>query len=96
MKRRDPQSITEIIDEAVRASNMAQNFDCQRAASLWPEVAGAEINRQTVRRYVEGTVLHIYIYSAPLKEELAFHRERLVALLNEAVGRPALTDIRFH
>lgn len=96
MKRRDPQSIEAIIEEAVRASNMSQNFDTQRASSLWPEVVGSEINRQTVRRYVDGTVLHVYIYSAPLKADLAFHRQRLVQLLNEAVGREAITDIRFH
>ena len=96
MKRSDPQSVEQIIREAILASNLSADFDAHRASSMWPEIVGPDISRQTVRRYVDGTVLHVYIYSAPLKDELSFHRERLVALLNEAVGREALTDIRFH
>lgn len=96
MRRRDPQSIDQIIKEAVQASEASDNFYLQRASSLWPEIVGAEINRQTTRRYVEGTVLHVYIASGPLKEDLSYHRTRLVELLNEAVGRQALTDLKLH
>lgn len=96
MKRREPQSIDQIIAEAVRAGNMADNFDLQRASSLWPEIVGPEINRQTMRRYIDGTTLHVYILSSPLREELSYHRKRLLELLNGVIGREALTDIRFH
>lgn len=96
MKRRDPQTIGRIIADAVQAGNMSDNFDLQRASSLWPEIVGPEINRRTMRRYVDGTTLHVYIISAPLRQELSYHRTRLVELLNAAVGRDVLTDIRFH
>ncbi len=96
MKRRDPQAIGKIIMDAVQAGNMADNFDLQRASSMWSEIVGPEINRQTMRRYIDGTTLHVYILSSPLREELSYHRSRLVELLNGAVGRDVLSDIRFH
>lgn len=74
------------------ADTMAQH----RACYIWPEIVGPGVNRYTLRRYVEGSVLHVHITSAPLKNELSFHRQRLVELINQAVGSQALTDIVIH
>lgn len=96
MKRRDPQSIEQIIREAIREGELADNFDTQRASAMWGDIVGPDIAARTMRRYVDGSELHVWLSSAPLKNELQFHRRRLVELLNEAVGRQALTDIHFH
>ncbi len=96
MKRSEPLSVQEIIRMAVEAGNMTDNFDRQRANALWNDVVGPEIARRTIRRRVEGTVLHVYLSSAPLKNELQYRREMLLRLLNEAVGTQALTDIQIH
>lgn len=96
MKRSEPQSIEQILRQAIAASNLSENFDRQRASALWAETVGPEIASRTTRRYVDGSVLHVFISSAALKNELMFHRSRLVRLLNEAVGAEALTDICIH
>ena len=40
--------------------------------------------------------MHVYISSASLKNELSYHRNRLVQLLNEAVGADVITSIELH
>ncbi len=97
MKRTDPKSVNQIIDEYLSHEGLTSTVDEQRAAYLWPEVVGHVINRYTTRRYVgRDGVLHVYISSAPLKQELAFCRERLVADINSIIGRPVITDIAIH
>lgn len=96
MKRTEPQLLNDIIKEYLRADGMEQRHNEQRAAYLWSEIVGPGVNRYTTRRFVNHGVLHVYISSASLKNELSFHRTRLIDALNRAVGSNAITDIVFH
>lgn len=96
MKRTEPQTIGEILRSAIAASNLSDNFSRQRAAAAWPDIVGPEIARLTMRRRLEGSELHVYVSSAPLKNELSFNRARLLDLLNEAAGSRALTALHIH
>ena len=68
----------------------------QKACFLWPEIVGPGVNRYTTRRYVERGVMHVYITSAVLKNELSYIRTRLVEQINRAVGSDVITSIIFH
>lgn len=97
MKRTEAESVRQIIDRVVAQAGLSQTMATQRACYLWPEVVGPGINRYTLRRYVEGTVLHVVITSAPLRNELSFMRSSLLRNLNAAAcDDNALTDIIFH
>ena len=96
MKRSDPVSIKELIDRVLDADNVRDAARAQQLCYLWPEIVGPGINRYTTRRYVADGVLHVYLSSAPLKNELQFHRSHLVEQLNRAVGVDVITDIHIH
>ncbi|MCM1110042.1 MAG: DUF721 domain-containing protein [Clostridium sp.] len=96
MEKREPKRLEQIIREAIADGEMNDNFDAQRASAMWPDIVGRDIASRTTRRYVDGTVLHVFISSAPLKNELGYYRRRLVELLNQSVGRPVLTDLVIH
>ena len=66
MKRTDPKSVNQIIDEYLSHEGLTATVDEQRAAYLWPEVVGHVINRYTTRRYVDkGCVACIHFVGAP-------------------------------
>lgn len=96
MKQTDPLSIREIIDKVLDQEEIRSTALNQRACYLWPEIVGAGINRYTTRRYVSMGVMHVFISSAPLKNELMFHRGRLVEQINKAVGTNVITEIVIH
>lgn len=96
MKRTYPRHIAAIIDEAMKRSGLTEGLNAQRAAAAWVDVVGPAINRYTLRRYVDRGVLHVYLTSAPLKNELSFSRTALVAAINRAVGADVITDIAIH
>ena len=96
MKRRDPESVSEIIGRVVAQAGLTETMACQRACYLWPEVVGPGINRYTSRRYVDGSVLHVFINSAPLRNELTFMRSNIIANLNKIIGSDAITDLIIH
>ena len=96
MKRTYPKHIAAVIEETMAQAGLTESFNEQRAAAAWGEIVGPAINRYTIRRYVDRGVLHVFLSSAPLKNELSFSRERLIDELNKYVGANAITDIRFH
>lgn len=96
MKRTEPKLLVDIIREAMNRDGIENSVDENRAAYLWAEVVGPGVNRYTTRRYVEKGIMHVYITSAVLKNELSFNRRSLVEAINRAVGRNIITDIRFH
>lgn len=96
MKRTEPKSIGQIIRESIEQAGMTETVAEQRACYLWAEVVGPVINRYTFKRYVERGVMHVYLTSAALKNELSFNRSSLVKRINQAVGSDAITSIIFH
>lgn len=96
MKRTDPRLIADIINESMAQAGLTDTYEAYRISALWPEVVGPGINRYTMRRYVEGHTMHVYITSAALKNELSFCRQQLVDALNRAAGRQTIDTIIIH
>ncbi len=96
MKRTDPISIKQLIDKVMLESDTRDAMMQQRASYLWTEVVGAGVNRFTFRRYVENGVLHVYITSASLKNDLGFLRQNILKEINGRLGAEVLSDIVIH
>lgn len=96
MKKTQPMPIGAIVDRLLAENGVTDLYAEQRLCYLWPEIVGQGINRLTTRRFVERGVLHVYLTSAVLKNELMFQREALVKALNGAVGSEVIHDIKFH
>lgn len=96
MKRTYPKHIAAIIDEAMDRVGLTDSLNEQRAAAAWVDVVGPSINRYTTRRYVDHGVMHVYMTSAPLKNELGFVRGRLIEAINRQVGVETVKEIVFH
>ncbi len=98
MKRTDPQQIGEIIQEVFERAGQKDNADRYRALVNWGNIVGGGINSMTTRRYVTGQgVMHVYITSASVKQDLMFQRHRLVEELNKYAGVPdAITELVIH
>ena len=98
MKKIEPQQIGEIINEAFRYAGQTENVERHRALINWVNVVGSGVNQLTTRRYVtDAGVMHVYITSAAVKNDLMFMRSQLLDALNSYAGSPdAITDIVIH
>ncbi len=96
MKRTEPISIKQLIDKVMLESDTREAMMQQRASYLWTEVVGAGVNRFTFRRYVDKGVLHVYITSASLKNDLGFLRQNILKEINIRLGAEVLSDIVIH
>lgn len=96
MKHTEPKSFAQIYAEAIDKVGLTDTFAQQQASYLWSEIVGPGVNRFTTRRYIVDGVLHVFINSAPLKNELMFHRSAIIRDINNRIGQEALKEIVFH
>lgn len=96
MKRTEPISIKQLIDKVMLEGDSRDTMLQQRASFLWTEVVGPAVNRYTFRRYVENGVLHVYITSASLKNDLSFLRHNIIKEINGRLGAEVLHDVVIH
>lgn len=98
MKRRNAESIGEIIAGFMQQEHADELSRQLRASSMWPQVVGQGVNRYTSRRWVKDGILHVNIVSAALKNELIMSRTAILHAINDLVpgDSPALKDIIIH
>ena len=97
MKRTEPQLIGDIIAEVMSQAGLSDVMARQRACHLWSELVGPGVTRYTSRRFVtDDGILHVYITSAPLAQEISMSRSMLVEELNRRVGCEAIKDIKIN
>ena len=98
MNKIEPQQVGDIIQEVFERAGQKDNADRYRALVNWGNIVGSGVNRLTTRRYVtEQGVMHVYISSASVKQELMFRREQLVRELNVYAGAlDAIKELVIH
>lgn len=96
MKKTRPEQIGELVDRLLNEYGIADKAKAHKASMLWQQIVGEAINRYTTRRKVDGTVLHVWIMSAALKNELLFKRAEICRAINNELGEQYLTEIQLH
>lgn len=96
MKPSKPEQIGSLIDRLMKEYKLDKPAFSHKACRLWEQIVGEGVNRFTTRRKVDGSILHVWISSAPLKNELMFRRQDLLMAINYELGKDFLTEIRIH
>jgi predicted nucleic acid-binding Zn ribbon protein len=58
----------------------------------WAELMGPAIARHTRRLRIDNKILKIEVDNAPLRQQLAMSRNRIIKLVNDKVGRNLIVD----
>ena len=60
----------------------------------WSEIVGSLIAQNTKKLQLKGSVLKIYVESAPLKNELIFHRSIILEKINTFFNKQVVNEIQ--
>ena len=96
MKRYEPQSIGDLMRQAVEETLSAPKFDELNAIHAWPKVIGADLASKTGRPYMKNGLMTIRVPAAPLRQELNMMRSRIAAAINAEVGKETVRELRFY
>lgn len=95
MRKREAQSLSEILGESLRNLQIDGKIHETRVLDAWSEVVGPIISAHTINKYVSRRVLYVQMDTPIIRNELQMMRQSLVEKLNRASGAETIKDITF-
>ncbi len=59
----------------------------------WSRIMGDTIAKHTTGLYLKGSELYVYFNSSVVRNEVIYHKDKAIALINEAMGYEAVSDL---
>ena len=95
MKRYEPESLGDLLRQAIEDSLTAPKLDEIESINAWPRVIGADLARRASKPYMKNGVMTIRIQAAPLRHELNMMRSAIAAAINRETGKDTVKELRF-
>ena len=96
MKRHpNEQTLKEAIGDLLKEFNLEDKLNRSKLTGSWEKVMGLSVAHRTKEIYVGKKTLYVKLTSAPLREELFYHKDKIIQALNEEVGAEVINDIVF-
>ncbi|MCF4101365.1 DUF721 domain-containing protein [Gillisia sp. M10.2A] len=95
MKKRNNENmkLSDALQDFVSKNKLQKGLDKVNARDVWNEQMGPAIEKYTSAIKLDGTTLYVQLSSSVLREELSYGKEKIVTLLNEALGKELITKL---
>ena len=95
MRRYEPESIGDILRQAIEESHNSNRYAELEAINSWPRVVGGSIASKTLRPTVKNGVMTVKVPAAPLRQELNMMRSTIAEAINRHVGKDIIKELKF-
>lgn len=96
MKRQhDSKAIGSILKEMIEGKPLEKGIDSVRIREVWKQQMGESVLAYTNEIILKNSTLYIKLSSAVLREELSYGKEKIIALLNEALQKEVVKKVVF-
>lgn len=85
--------MSEVLKEFVETNNLQEGLDKVDVGDAWRSLMGNGVNNYTVNVQLKGNKLYVQLSSSVLREELSYGKEKIIAMLNEALGKPLIKTL---
>jgi len=93
MRDYNQQTLKESISKMLRAYKLKDKLDEVKIIDKWEELMGKTIAKYTGKVYIRNKRLYIQLTSAPLKQELSYMKDKIIAILNEEIGEQVINEV---
>jgi hypothetical protein len=92
-RNNDNQSIEDILKEFVDKNNLQTGLDKVNVREAWANLMGNGVNNYTTAIELKHEILYVQLSSSVLREELSYGNEKIIMMLNEAIGKPVIKKL---
>jgi hypothetical protein len=86
-------SISDALKEFVESNRLQSGLDKINVADAWVSVMGNGVNSYTNAVKLERNILYVQLSSSVLREELSYGKEKIIVMLNEALGKELIKKL---
>ncbi|MBT8272905.1 MAG: DUF721 domain-containing protein [Bacteroidia bacterium] len=85
--------LSEVLKEFVENNKLQSGLDKVDVHDAWKQLMGKGVNSYTTNIILQGQTLHVQLSSSVLREELSYGKEKIIAMLNDALGKPLIKKL---
>lgn len=85
--------MSEVLKEFVEANKLQTGLDKVNVKQAWKDIMGNGVNSYTEKVLLKRDVLYVHLSSAVLREELSYGKEKIITLMNEALGKDLIKKL---
>ena len=86
-------SMQDAIQEFLKKSRLKGDIQALQIEDVWEKIMGKTIAKYTDRIHIVNHTLFISSTVAPLKNELLYQKEKIIELVNEALGEKVIKEV---
>jgi predicted nucleic acid-binding Zn ribbon protein len=94
-RKNQPAKLSDILTPLLRDKGWDTIVREYRAVSIWSEVVGPYIARNTLPQRIDRGVLFVIVRGSALLQELSFMKDQIAERINGRLPEPVVRDIRF-
>jgi len=96
MRRNKTITIGEALADLIREYNLAPRLQEASVINIWEDLTGKVISARTKKISIKDGVMHIYLTSPVVRNELMMLRESLRSQVNKKAGNEVVREIVIH
>lgn len=93
-RHNESNSIEELMKIFIKENKLTKGLRQVTIEKVWEEQMGAGVANYTDKVVLKNDLLIVYLNSSVLREELSYGKEKIIKLLNEAMGEDIIKKIR--
>lgn len=86
-------ALGDVLKEIIAANKLQSGIDQVEVAQAWRTVLGNGVNSYTRKVALKGNTVYVELTSSVLREELQYGKDKIIRILNEALGREVVKDV---
>ncbi len=87
------QNIADALKEFVETNKLDKGLDAVNVQDAWKQMMGNGVNKYTTNIQLKGTTLYVQLSSSVLREELSYGNQKIIAMLNESLGKELIKKL---
>jgi hypothetical protein len=94
LRHNDTNKIEDLMKLFIKENNLTKGLRQVTIEELWKEQMGNGVANYTDKLILKGETLLVYLKSSVLREELTYGKEKIIKMLNDALGEELIKKIR--
>lgn len=92
-RHNDPLNLGDALNEFIRENRLEKGMDKVNVRNAWSDLMGNGVNNYTTAIELRNDILFVSLSSSVLREELGLGKSRIIAMLNEELGKDLIKKL---
>ena len=86
-------SLGDALRKFLDKSHLKGSIQALQIEEVWEKIMGKTVARYTDKIQIHGHTLYVNTAIAPLRQELLYQKEKIIQLVNEALGENVIKEV---